>query len=216
MNRSTFAQRVRALTAAHPVTNYLIAFSVGLVLAGGILGIVAGSQAGRAGDAEAERDGLSASLTSAESERDAAQDAADAITERRDKLLTDARSRANAIISDARGELVATKSKLASVEDKLGGTQAELDDVRSSLEGAQREKALSSFGDGIWQADVDFLPGTYRSSGGPGCYYAMLNSADTGDIESNNFSGDGGQQLATIYSAYFETEDCGKWKRVGD
>ena len=125
-----------------------------------------------------------------------------------------AQDKAEGIVGAARDELAKTKDELAGAQAQLSTTEGKLSDVQSSLDEAQETQQLSSFGNGIWQSGTDFLPGTYRAPGGGACYWAKLNSGDTQDIASNSIGS--GQQLATIDSAFFETDGCGTWERVGE
>lgn len=104
--------------------------------------------------------------------------------------------------------------KLAHVESEIEAKESELAGVQESLEGAQQEKALSSFGPGIQKAEVDYIPGTYESSGGNSCYWAELNSANTNDILDNEFATENGQQIVTIEAPYFQSSGCGNWKKI--
>jgi hypothetical protein len=67
--------------------------------------------------------------------------------------------------------------------------------------------------DGTYQVGVDIVPGTYRSAGGPTCYWERLSGlgGTTGEIIANSFGS--GPQVVTIASsdAAFKTERCGTW-----
>jgi hypothetical protein len=87
--------------------------------------------------------------------------------------------------------------------------------VRSRKEGvAAAEQPLQGrkLPDGIWEAGRDFEPGVYRSSGGEGCYWAKLGSADTDDIQQNG--GFAANQTLRIDSPWFETSGCGEWIKI--
>jgi hypothetical protein len=78
----------------------------------------------------------------------------------------------------------------------------------------RREKAVgiiekSSFGDGLYKVGADIKAGTYRTTGGSGCYRARLSSSDTYDITDNHFGN--GPQTLVINSAWFESQGCGTW-----
>jgi len=70
--------------------------------------------------------------------------------------------------------------------------------------------------DGTFIVGTDIAPGTYRSSGKYGCYWARLSSFDTGDIIDNNNVNDGPQvvQIRPRHKA-FMTRNCGNWQKVG-
>lgn len=72
----------------------------------------------------------------------------------------------------------------------------------------------STIPDGIWKEAVDFEIGLYRAPGGPDCHWAALSTANptTGLFEKGG--GDSPQKLEIIWS-YFETNDCGTWRKVG-
>ncbi|MGI8707275.1 MAG: hypothetical protein ACR2LG_03590, partial [Actinomycetota bacterium] len=71
----------------------------------------------------------------------------------------------------------------------------------------------SSFGDGIWQVGSDITPGTYRAPAGASCYWAQLGSANNNDIVNNG--GFSANQTVTLSSGWFETSDCGQWRKIG-
>jgi hypothetical protein len=69
--------------------------------------------------------------------------------------------------------------------------------------------------DGTYQVGVDIVPGTYRSAGGTGCYWARLKSLNTSDVINNNISD--GPQVVGIQptDAAFLTKNCGPWQMEG-
>lgn len=181
------------------------------------------------GTADSKEDELKSELASTESElhhvsseleaEETAATEADAKAQKvyseRDKMLSDAKAEAKRIVGGAKSESETLANKLSDQESELERAEDELSSVESSISGAREEKRLSSIpGNGTFQAEVDFLPGTYRSSGGSGCYWATLNSADPYDIASNENAT--GPTIASIHSPYFQTEGCGKWERIGE
>jgi hypothetical protein len=72
-------------------------------------------------------------------------------------------------------------------------------------------------GDGVFLVPADVRPGTYRSAGGDGCYWARLRSTagDLGAIIANG--NPTGPVVVTIGSGdkAFETQRCAEWSRVG-
>jgi hypothetical protein len=68
---------------------------------------------------------------------------------------------------------------------------------------------------GTFVVGTDIAPGTYRTNGGNGCYWARLKSFDTGDTIDNNVSD--GPQVVLIKptDAAFLTRDCGTWHKAG-
>lgn len=163
-----------------------------------------------------EEDDLKSELALVTKERNEAEGEADALAAREQRIIRRARATAARINAEAQTEGARISSELRQDRSELSGIQAELDDAESSLAGAEHEEALSSFGDGIWQAETDFTPGTYRSAGGDGCYYATLGSADTSDIITNEITLDASQQIVTIESPYFQSKDCGTWERINE
>jgi hypothetical protein len=67
---------------------------------------------------------------------------------------------------------------------------------------------------GTYLVNTDIVAGTYRTSGGVGCYWARLKSLDTNDIIDNNVSD--GQQVVRIFptDVAFMTRDCGTWQKT--
>lgn len=185
---------------------------------GALVLLVIGAAIGSGG----EEDELKAELAETRTELAAAERAqadaeatAENVHSRRDQIVAGAKSRAAKIVGDARSESAQLSGKLERLNGEVSATEGELSSVEDSLDGAREEKAKSTIpGDGTFQAEVDYLPGTYQSSGGAGCYWATLNSADPFDIASNENAT--GQTIASISTPYFQTEDCGTWKRIGD
>ena len=68
---------------------------------------------------------------------------------------------------------------------------------------------------GTFVVNTDIAPGTYRTDGGPTCYWARLKSLNTGDVIDNNVSD--GQQVVRIVptDTAFMTRDCGTWTKIG-
>lgn len=67
--------------------------------------------------------------------------------------------------------------------------------------------------DGTYKVGSDIDPGEWRTSGGQDCYYAILNSTDSGDIADNGDST--GQQIVTLNSGkYFEISGGCDWRHV--
>jgi hypothetical protein len=69
--------------------------------------------------------------------------------------------------------------------------------------------------DGTFAVGADIAPGTYRTPGKYGCYWARLRSFDTNDIIDNNVS-DGPQVVQLLPGdKAFLTRNCGGWQKVG-
>lgn len=73
----------------------------------------------------------------------------------------------------------------------------------------------TSFSDGMWRVRKDIKPGTYRTAGGRGCYWAILEDWRGGIVE-NNVTLRKAPQVVTILrtDVGFESKDCGTWRRV--
>lgn len=165
---------------------------------------------------------LETSLASTQAERDQAegevskaQSEAARVRGLKGKIVGEAENKAASIVGSAKAEAVEAEENLNSLKGEVESTQEELASVEASLEGAEETKAKSTIpGNGTFQSEVDFIPGTYQSSGGEGCYWATLNSADPYDIASNENAS--GQTIASIHTPYFQTSGCGTWKRIGE
>ena len=74
-------------------------------------------------------------------------------------------------------------------------------------------RELAAFGDGTWQVGVDIMPGTYTSTGGPDCRYALRAAVTGGDIASAI-----GSEPATVAltegDGYVQTSGCATWRRT--
>lgn len=163
-------------------------------------------------DLKAELTEARVELTEAEQARDASKAQAEKVFDRSPEIIGKAESEAATIRKKARSERSELSGELSNLRDEVKATQGELASAESSLAGAEDEAALSSITDGIWKAEADYIPGTYRAPGGNGCYWATLNSADPYDIASNENGT--GPQVATIESPYFQTTGCGTWERI--
>ena len=130
--------------------------------------------------------------------------------------MGEAKDQAATILSGAKRESEEAKESLGSLKSEVASTEDQLAEVEGSLSGAEQTKALSHFGEGIVKAEVDFVPGTYEAPGGEGCYWALLNSANTNDMAGNEFTTTAAQQIVTITTPYFQSTSCGTWKRLGE
>jgi hypothetical protein len=72
------------------------------------------------------------------------------------------------------------------------------------------------FGDGTFLVNKDIAPGTWRSSGGSGCYWERLKgfSGDLGDIIANDNAS--GSTVVTIGpgDTGFSSARCGTWTKI--
>jgi hypothetical protein len=187
-----------------------------VIVAGLIVTVVLVSgKSGELDDAKAELQQEQAAAVKLEAERDVAQRQADAVRSRKDQILSAAESQAKQILGSAKRERENAEEDLSNLESETASASASLEETKASLEGAEQEKNLSSFPAGIMKAEVDYLLGaTYEASGGAGCYWALLNSANTNDLAGNEFTPNATQQIVTIETPYFTSEGCGTWERI--
>jgi len=119
----------------------------------------------------------------------------------------------------------ATADEQAAIDAKnkqADGRLAALDKREAAL--VAREKAVTAQetaiaagtipGDGVFLVSKDVKPGTYRTTGGVGCYWARLGDASGQKIIANNL-GDG-PAVVNIQGSdvAFETKGCADWKIV--
>lgn len=201
-------EKVRSWVRARPVIWVIAAF---------VLGGIIGGAAGTAGESglKDEKDELQKELGLAEERQQAAEDKATAAEEKlegeKQAILAKAQREADQILGDAKAEA----EELEDVENEIAAKEGQLASVESSLQGAEQEKSLSTFGEGIMKAEVDYTLGaTYEAAGGSGCYWGLLKSANTNDLAGNEFTNNAVQQIVTIETPYFTSEDCGTWKRI--
>jgi hypothetical protein len=115
-------------------------------------------------------------------------------------------SAAQAELATARADLSAERSKLSSAQQAARQATARAE-ARAAAQYASRERAVRSLerklrreqgivaantisSDGVYVVGQDIKPGTYHTSGGGQCYYALLSSDNTSDIiDNNNFTG---------------------------
>jgi hypothetical protein len=185
---------------------------IGAILLLGIGGAIGSSNEG---DLKSEISNLEARLASAHDERDQAVKKTEQIEGLKAKIIGKANRKADSILSGAKAESEEAKGELGNLHSEIASAEEQLSSVEGSLNGAREKKAKSTIpGSGTFKAEVDYIPGTYESAGGPTCYWATLNSADPFDIESNENAH--GQTIASIHSPYFQTKSCGTWKRIGE
>ncbi len=77
-------------------------------------------------------------------------------------------------------------------------------------------QSKTSFGNGVFITNTDFVPGTYRSTGGSGCYYSRLSgfSGELGDVIANEMTDS--SAIVTIPSSDkgFKSVRCGTWTKI--
>jgi cytoskeletal protein RodZ len=124
----------------------------------------------------------------------------------KNKAAADAKARADAA-TQARAQAAAAAKAQA---DAAAKAQAKALADAQAAAAAEAAKMNTIDGDGVYQIGVDVNPGQWRSSGGSGCYYAILNSPDTNDIATNNLN-DGPAIAELPAGKYFDTTNCGSW-----
>jgi hypothetical protein len=191
-------------------------WTIGIVGALILLGIGGAIGSSNEDDLKSEVSTLEGELTSAQRERDLADEKASRIEGLKGKLVAEAKGQAADILNGAKRESKEAAESLGSLKAEVASAEGDLADVEESLSGAEHTQALSHFGEGIVKAEVDFVPGTYESPGGEGCYWALLNSANTNDMAGNEFTSSAAQQIVSITTPYFQSSDCGTWERIGE
>src|SRR5690606_3576068 len=69
------------------------------------------------------------------------------------------------------------------------------------------------FADGTYIVGTDIAPGTWRGTGGSGCYWGRGSgfSGELGDVSANDFGSSGPVVTITSADRGFETDGCGSW-----
>jgi len=77
-------------------------------------------------------------------------------------------------------------------------------------------QSTTSFEDGAYIVGTDIEPGTYRSSGGSGCYFSRLSgfTHDLGTILANNVTDEPAIVEIAPTDAGFESKRCGTWTKM--
>lgn len=95
--------------------------------------------------------------------------------------------------------------------------------TRTVTESAQAQDTGSAdaggITDGTYEVGVDIAPGKYKTAGSDdtnpvGCYVAVLNSSDSGDIKTNNIT-KGPQTVVVRKGQYLDVSGCKPMTRVG-
>jgi hypothetical protein len=105
------------------------------------------------------------------------------------------------------------KRKTAVAAGEVALTRAKADVLKREKAVGIVEKEIqanSVSGDGIYKVGSDLQPGTYKTAGASGCYYAILNSTDTSDIADNN-NIDGPAFVTVRSGQYLESSRCDDW-----
>lgn len=135
-------------------------------------------------------------------------------------------------LAEAREAQIAAEDKIATVEGDIPSREATVEEKEAELSSrektlvadeksvAKREKAVGIIereiqantidGEGIYAVGKDIKVGTYKTTGSPGCYYAVLNSTDTSDIADNN-NVDGPAFVTVSDGQYLQLSGCAEW-----
>lgn len=128
-------------------------------------------------------------------------------------------------LDDTREQVTAIQGDLPQREEQVKQEESALSERDSKLQVreedvARRERKVGIVertierntvaGEGIYQVGKDMKPGTYRTKGEMGCYYAILNSPNTSDIADNN-NVDGPAIVSLSTGKYFEVSGCADW-----
>jgi hypothetical protein len=212
-------------------------WSIGIVAALILLGIggaigSSGAKEGELKDEVANLEGQVKQANSAQKQAEAdaakAEEAEPAAIEAGEqhaaKIIEGAEAKADKIVKSASseeqeisGQISAQKGELSNLEGKAESTETRISNLRGEEDEAEEVAAKSEISDGTWQAERDYIPGTYEAPGGGSCYWALLSEPGGGGIEGIIENGGFNKhQILTIDSPYFETRGCGIWERVGE
>jgi len=112
--------------------------------------------------------------------------------------------------ADAKAKAEKAKADAAAKAKAAADAKAKADAEAAAAAAAAAAKKNTIDGGGVYAIGADVNPGQWRTSGGTGCYYAVLNSPDTGDIATNNIT-DGPAIVNLPLGKYFDTTGCGTW-----
>jgi hypothetical protein len=103
---------------------------------------------------------------------------------------------------------------LAERRDDVAALEREVRQDKRALERRIGVVQRNKFSDGVFIVGREVKPGTYRSRGGGGCYWARLSGFGGSDIIVNG--GFSRNQTVTIFSSDrgFESSRCGSWYRI--
>jgi hypothetical protein len=108
-------------------------------------------------------------------------------------------------VTDQKSQLAAQKATLDQQKAALDQRSQQLDAQAAQLQARLAAATASSFSDGLFQVGTDIKAGKYHTAGAAGCYWAKLRTSANND----------GPQTIVIDSAYFQSNGCGPWTKVG-
>ena len=172
-----------------------------LVLAALLVGIGIGGAGGSAEEATAVED--TSQFKDQAKELNAAQEDLAAVEADLETIAGDVPAREKAV-EEAEGELAKREKSLAKTEAAV----AKREKAVSQTENAIEANTISS--DGVYEVGVDIKAGTYKKTGGSGCYYAENADSNGSNIISNNLT-DGPATFTVSAGNFFETSNCSDW-----
>lgn len=114
---------------------------------------------------------------------------AEGITARETSIIHEAEAHRDEMVDEADSAEARLDETNAELAKRESSSKKKLSRLRSQIRSSERTISRSSFeGDGTYIVGDDIEPGTYKSSGGEGCYWARLDKG--GDIIDNEI-GDG-------------------------
>lgn len=167
------------------------------VIAALLLGLGIGAAGGSSSASDADKKAAAAELRAVTAEAEASR--ASAESQVAQELAAVAQSEAEASVKAERDALAAQKAALDARERRISGAEA-------------AAKASEFEGEGIYLVGSDIRPGTYKSAGGDGCYWARHNKAN--DILDNHIGN--GPTVVTVRSSDFslEVNNCATFRKV--
>ena len=115
---------------------------------------------------------------------------------------------------EALGAKAAAEAEVKAQADKVAADAAALVERERAVGIAETEAAANTFpGDGTFIVGDDIQPGTYKSAGGSGCYWARQ---DQGGETIDNYIGDGAT-VVTVRSSDFalRVARCAPFTKTG-
>lgn len=200
-----------------------------LVTAAVLVGLTLGASAGATDPTTteaykavvAERDGARAELTTAEDALAKTEDDLEAAQTEVQSVLGDLPAREDALDED-KADLKAAqaegKADLKAAQTRLNKRAQDLAAAEKDVAARERKVGIvettiaknTIAGEGMYEVGNDIKPGTYKTTGSTGCYYAVLSSPDTFDIVNNN-NVDGPAILSVSNGQYLELSGCADW-----
>lgn len=177
-----------------------------------LVGIMLGSASSGAADPRdsSEYRALSDDLETTQAELDTAEDELAAAEDELRDIAGDLPAREDAV-NEAEEALKAREAAVKKSEAELRRAEKAIAKRERAVGIAEKEIANNTIpGDGVFEVGADMKPGTYKSAGSGGCYYAVLGDANGNNIKSNNIT-DGPATASVSAGEYFESTRCADW-----